>query len=216
MAQRRHHYELAFEHYLRDRRVPYVAVDEARKALLPDDAAVERRSGGAPGDPGSLKSFDFVLYGRDANLLVEIKGRKIARRPRAPTRDRLLAPSPGRLESWVTEEDVDSLLTWESLFGDGFRAAFVFVYWCDELPKAALFEEVFEFRERWYALRAVPLAGYAALMKPRSQRWRTVHLSTADFDRISTSLCARAGSGGGALQRPPGLVASLSDLEVVE
>ncbi len=81
MAQRRHHYELAFEHYLRDRRVPYVAVDEARKALLPEDAQL------LVTDPGlgqrSLKSFDFVLYGRDANLLVEIKGRRVAKRRNA-------------------------------------------------------------------------------------------------------------------------------------
>ena len=33
VAQRRFHYEQAFEHYLRANRVPYVAVDEAKKAL---------------------------------------------------------------------------------------------------------------------------------------------------------------------------------------
>ncbi|MFM9996144.1 MAG: HYExAFE family protein [Phycisphaerales bacterium] len=215
MAQRRHHYELAFEHYLRDRRIPYVAVDEARKALLPDDPAFRMAPPDRNGAAASLKSFDFVLYGRDANLLIEIKGRKIARRVRAVRRARHGPPSAGRLESWVTEEDVDSLLTWERLFGDGFRAAFVFVYWCDELPAAALFEEVFEFRGRWYAIRAVPLSRYAASMKPRSRRWRTVHVSSADFDRISTCLCGRAGSpGGGALQHDADPVASASVLEV--
>src|SRR5688572_22372104 len=35
MAQRRFHYEQAFEHFLRANRVPYVAVDEAKKALMP-------------------------------------------------------------------------------------------------------------------------------------------------------------------------------------
>ena len=30
MAQRRFHYEQAFEHYLRANRAPYVAVDEAK------------------------------------------------------------------------------------------------------------------------------------------------------------------------------------------
>lgn len=35
MAQRRHHYEQAFEAFLRDQRIPYVAVNEAKKALVP-------------------------------------------------------------------------------------------------------------------------------------------------------------------------------------
>ena len=39
MAQRRHHYEAAFEGYLRQRRIPYVAVDEAKKSLLPGSPA---------------------------------------------------------------------------------------------------------------------------------------------------------------------------------
>lgn len=208
MAQRRHHYELAFEQYLRDRRVPYVAVDEARKALLPDEAMLRVSVDGA--DQSSLKSFDFVLYGREENLLIEIKGRRIARRPpRSPTprtsRGGSQLASSGRLETWVTEDDVGSLSTWERLFGEGFRAAFVFVYWCDELPPAALFEEVFEFRGRWYALRAVPLAQYSAAMRPRSRRWRTVHVPTADFDRISTSLC---GSPHPALHPAAAAVAS--------
>jgi hypothetical protein len=193
MAQRRHHYELAFEHYLRERRVPYLAVDEARKALLP---------GGAPPAAGgpALKSFDFVLYGAGANLLVEVKGRRIAPRPR---RDGRPAPA-GRLESWVTEDDVGSLRTWERLFGEGFSAAFVFLYWCDASPSRPLFEETFEFRGRWYAVRALTVEAYARAMRPRSPRWRTVHLSTADFDRLSTALCAP----GDALHRPAAAVAS--------
>ena len=52
MTQRRFHYEQAFEHYLRANRVPYVAVDEARKTLLPAHDPLE-----------AIKSFDFVVYG---------------------------------------------------------------------------------------------------------------------------------------------------------
>ena len=33
MTQRRFHYEQAFEHYLRANAIPYVAVDEAKRAL---------------------------------------------------------------------------------------------------------------------------------------------------------------------------------------
>lgn len=188
MAQRRHHYERAFEQYLRATRVPYISVDEAKKALLPDIARF--RSARAAQDAGglALKSFDFVIYGEGINLLVEVKGRRIGGR----------AESTGRLESWVTREDVESLLAWERLFGAGFTATFVFLYWCEAQPPDALFEEIFEDRGRWYSVRACPAVDYAARMKTRSPRWGTVDLARADFDQISGALI---GSPGSALHR---------------
>jgi hypothetical protein len=192
------HYEGAFAQYLRDRRIPYVAVDEARKALLPDSGPAC-----AAGGSGALKSFDFVLYGPGVNLLADVKGRRLGgRRPALSTGCRTAPPGPGRavsrpaprsawkgrLECWATQEDVDSLLAWERLFGDGFLAAFVFVYWCDEQPPAPLFEEVFEHRGRWYVVRAVPAGRYAASMKPRSLKWRTVDMPAAAFERDSRPL----------------------------
>lgn len=187
MAQRRHHYENAFEHYLRARRIPYVSVDEARKALLPDGgslAAPEASAGEAGGVKAgrALKSFDFVVYGEGTNLLLDIKGRKVARRPGG-------AATRSRLDSWATRDDVDSLLTWRRLFGAGFDAALVFVYWCDDQPPDGLFQEVFAHRERWYAVRAVLLDAYLDAMKVRSARWRTVHVPVDEFERISQPFC---------------------------
>jgi len=198
VGQRRHHYEVALEARLRAVRTPYVSVREVRKALLPEGAALRLAPGGDPGSAGgpahgkALKSFDFVVYGGGSsgasNLLIEVKGRKIPRP--APAKRETQgqaagAPRRGRLECWVTQDDVDSLTVWERLFGPEFEAAFLFVYWCDEQPPDALFEEIFEHRGRWYALRAVRLADYRALLRPRSRRWGTVHLSKADFDRVS-------------------------------
>lgn len=176
--QPRHHYETAFQDYLRARRIPYIAVNEARKALLPDPV-----SGPAPSAPDSLKSFDFVIYGNPLNLLVEIKGRKVAARPGSRSTT---------LQNWATQDDLDALLAWERLFGDGFRAALVFIYWCQEQPPTPLFEDLFESRGRWYAVRAVLASDYAAAMKPRSPRWRTVHMSSAAFTRLSQPLSALA------------------------
>ena len=63
MADRSIHYEAAFEAFLRDRGIPYVAVDEAKKALFAD---------------ARLKSFDFVVYSKNGpNLLVDVKGRQL-------------------------------------------------------------------------------------------------------------------------------------------
>jgi len=185
VAQSRHHYERAFENYLRACRLPYIAVSEARKALLPETARGRDRLprlGPWTDAPPSLKSFDFVVYAPapGGNLLIDIKGRRIANSTRNGS-----PLAAGRLECWVTQEDVDSLTRWESLFGEGFAGAFVFVYWCDAQPPDALFQEVFEERGRWYAVRSIRVRDYAACMKTRSARWGTVDLPRADFERLS-------------------------------
>jgi hypothetical protein len=189
-VQRRHHYEQAFESYLRAHRVPYVAVDEARKALLPDHARLTvREAHHEDARARALKSFDFVIYPRagtggdqgTGNLLIDVKGRKVSARSRR-------GDAAGRLETWVTEEDISSLAAWQTLFGAGFRSAFAFVYWCDAQPPDGLFQHVIEHRDRWYAVRGILLDDYAAAMRTRSVKWRTVHLAAADFDRLSRPL----------------------------
>ena len=105
MAKRSNHYDVAFEEYLRERRSPYVAVDEQRRSLRCDV---------------SLKSMDFIVYSdTDHNLLVDVKGRRF--------------PSGGagqyhKWENWATEDDLVSLLKWEQVFGGDFRALLVFAY----------------------------------------------------------------------------------------
>jgi hypothetical protein len=136
-----------------------------------------------------VKTFDFVVYGPETRLLVDVKGRKIGARRASGS------CSPGRLESWVTEDDVVSMGAWESAFGEGFTAAFVFLYRCAAPPPSALFQEVFEHRGVWYSVRAVWLDLYRDAMKTRSARWRTVHAPTAAFERISQPLRGMIGAG---------------------
>ena len=47
MVNRDNHYEAAFEAYLRDRHVPYVAVDELKRSLTADGQ--------------SIKNLDFIV-----------------------------------------------------------------------------------------------------------------------------------------------------------
>ncbi|MCA9282734.1 MAG: HYExAFE family protein [Phycisphaeraceae bacterium] len=179
MAQRRHHYERAFEGFLRANRIPYISVDEARRALLPESARLTLS--GDPAGVNALKSFDFVVYSPNPgqpNLLVEVKGRKVPHVPSGSGRK-------GRFECWVSGDDVESLPKWEQLFGPGFRACFAFIYWCDGHPPDGLFNEVFVQDDRWYAVRSVLFRDYAQHMKPRSRKWGTMHLSAADFDALS-------------------------------
>ncbi|MEM0913215.1 MAG: HYExAFE family protein [Planctomycetota bacterium] len=163
--QRRHHYEQAFEHFLRANGIPYVAVDEAKRAL----------SGGASKLP--LKSFDFVVYAEGKpNLLVDVKGRKHA------------GTTGKQLQNWVTRDDVTSMQKWAGIFGDGFEPAFAFLFWCDRQPPDALFLDVFEFGERWYAVLAARLSDYTPAMRERSAKWDTVSIPAAEFNRIAVPL----------------------------
>lgn len=160
MADRTVHYEAAFEAYLRARGTPYVPVDEAKRALFAR---------------AKLKSFDFVVYGGAgrSNLIVDVKGRRFSSN----------APRPGSMQNWVTETDVDDMTHWEHLFGDGFRGTFCFAYWID--PPIAPEPAMFEHREKWYWLWGVDLTEYRRAMRPRSAKWKTVHLRTADFRELA-------------------------------
>lgn len=184
MAQRRHHAERAFERLLRDQRVPYVAVNEARKSLLPDAARLRlARDRGEQ----TLKNFDFIVYGDNTNLLVEVKGRTVPAPKRPPP-----AGARPRLECWVTLDDIEALRSWQRLFGPGYEPVFVFVYACQGPPPDGLFAEVIEQGGAWYALRAITLDDYVSRMRTRSPRWRTVHLAQEDFDRLSRPFAAPA------------------------
>jgi len=165
MVLRRFHYDLAFEHYLRDNGIPYLSVDEAKRTLTHTYPPIK------------LKSFDFVVYSAQAeNLLIDVKGRK---HTGGPLRSQ---------QNWVTQDDLNSLEKWRGLFGEGFTPVFVFFYWCEESPPDMLFQEVFQHGDRWYVPWAVPLDAYRRCMKPRSPRWRTFSLPAADFETVARPL----------------------------
>jgi len=168
MVLRRFHYDLAFEHYLRAKAIPYVAVDEAKRALAgPDGLHV----------PQSLKSFDFVVYSQSGpNLLVDVKGRKHSGR------------SSRSFDNWVTEADIECMTRWEQIFGQDFQGTFAFLYWCDAQPPDALFTEIFESGNRWYALLAIRLADYRPHITQRSAKWQTVNIPAQQFNQLSRPL----------------------------
>ncbi|MEM9083091.1 MAG: HYExAFE family protein [Planctomycetota bacterium] len=177
MAQRRHHYEAAFEEYLRANQLPYLAVNEAKRALLPEGARSKLQTVDG-GDEVGIKNFDFLVTDQDRHLIIDVKGRKIPRRKKATARG-------GRLESWVTRDDLASLAVWEELLGEGYAAWFVFMYLCEDQPADGLFQEVFSHSGSWYALRSIDARTYSKHMTVRSTRWRTVHLSTEAYERLS-------------------------------
>ena len=161
MADRTVHYEAAFEAFLREKGIPCVAVDEAKKALFAN---------------AKLKSFDFVVYSKNGpNLLIDVKGRQ--------ARSRGSPGARGSFETWATEQDVNDLVQWEQVFGDGYKAVLTFIYWID--PPLTPEPGMFEFRDRWYLLIGVDLAEYRDHMRRRSAKWETVALAAEDFRSLA-------------------------------
>jgi hypothetical protein len=156
-------YETAFEAFLREQGLCYVAVDEARRAVLGD----------VP-----VKNLDFIVLGpTGARLLVDVKGRQF---PGGP------AEKPRYVwESWATRDDVDGLTHWQSLFGADYQPLFVFMY--RVLPTVTLNDtpDVWRFKNETYLFRAVTLDDYRKNMRVRSPRWGTVGLPKGTFEQIA-------------------------------
>lgn len=169
MAQRSNHYEAAFEDYLRAKGWPYVAVDEAKKAIFANIA---------------VKSFDFIVYSDSGpNLLVDVKGRRFPDAAGARKRG-----SSRTWENWVTRQDISGLQEWEKVFGSDFLATLVFAYWLQGPPQRAPFEDVHLFRRKHYAFVAVALAEYITAAHPRSSKWQTVTIPSAEFAKTVRSI----------------------------
>ncbi len=162
MTRRHIHYEAAFEDYLRSQGLPYIAVDEKKKAIF---------SG------ARIKSFDFLLYCPDSPVwLVDVKGRKF---PYDGTGGKRY------WENWVTRDDLEDLTRWQDTFGSGFEAVFVFAYWLtgsgERLPTAY----VHTFRDEHYCFLVTRVEEYAEHCRERSPKWDTVTVSAPKFRELA-------------------------------
>jgi hypothetical protein len=156
---RSNHYEVAFESYLQGHGRCYVAVDETRRSLDGDE---------------SVKSPDFLVFGGEARLVVDVKGRRFPAGP--PQRPRRV------WECWSEQADIDGLSRWAQLAGAGYRGLLVFAYHLlpvVEMPAST--PDLWTCRGRRYLFRAVAVADYRKHMRVRSPRWRTVTLPLSRF-----------------------------------
>lgn len=162
MANRDNHYEAAFEAWLRERRVPYVAVDEARRSRFPG---------------GSIKSLDFIVSPSDGfSWLVDVKGRRF------PSGS---GDAKQYWKNWSTHDDLVSLARWERWFGEQFGGLFVFAYNVigDRSPLPA--ERLFEFRGGLYGFVGIRVRDYAMHARRISARWNTLAISATQFRQLA-------------------------------
>jgi len=157
------HYESSFVDYLRGRGVPYVPVDETRRAIFAGSR---------------IKSFDVLVYPREgARWIVDIKGRKF---PYYSSRG-------GRRywENWVERDDLEGLREWQTVFGEDFEACFIFAYLLDGPPDRWPPTRPHYFRGGYYAFYRVRLNDYLEHARQRSPSWQTLTMSRADYRRIA-------------------------------
>ena len=156
-------YEAAFETFLKEQGLCYVAVDETRRAVL----------GEVP-----VKNLDFIVLGPSgAKLLVDVKGRRF---PGGP------ADKPRYVwESWATQEDVNGLTHWQALFGNDYLPLFVFMY--RVMPTVTLDDtpDVWRSKDETYLFRAVTLDDYRKHLRVRSPKWATVDLPKQMFNQVA-------------------------------
>lgn len=159
MAQRHNHYEAAFGAWLRWLEIPYVAVNESRRAVTGNR---------------SLKNVDFIVspVAASRSWLVDVKGRRF------PT-------GSSYWKNWSTADELASLANWETVFGDRFTGLLVFAYNVigDQAPLPA--EELFVYHGGLYAFVAMRLDHYTSWSKPLSARWGTVTVPVARFRSLA-------------------------------
>lgn len=160
MARLTNHYEAAFEAWLIDHDLPYLAVDERRRNQLEDV---------------SLKSMDFLVpLECGQTLVIDVKGRRSPKTAKAK-----------RWENWCPEDDIRSLKHWESIFGPGYQAMLVFAYELQNSPENLCrsphsASSLLRFSDQDYLFEAITIASYQQAMRRRSVSWKTVHLLAAD------------------------------------
>ena len=167
MTRRHNHYEAAFEACLRENEVPYVAVDEAKRA----------RMGGR-----SLKSLDFIVspVGGAHRWLVDVKGRRFG------------SSGAGKRhqawKNWSTRDDIESMAHWQQLFGPPFTPLLAFAYEIvdDVAPLAA--NQLFRFRKRLYGMVAIRFDHYVSGARVISPRWGTCAMPSERFRELARPL----------------------------
>jgi hypothetical protein len=158
------HYEKAFESWLKDNGIQYLAVDQQKRAAF---------------SKSKIKSFDFLFYAPDSNAYIaEIKGRKFTSKT---------FTAFGSLPNWVTIDDVKGLESWTEIFGKNYQGLFIFVYNLENIDVDADGREIFEYRDKRYVFMAVMLDDYKNGVTIRSKKWATVHLSAEYYKNCVVS-----------------------------
>ena len=155
------HYEKAFEAYLKEQKIPFLAMAERYRNPLDDGS--------------TLKNIDFVISRPvGSSWLIDVKGRKFPGHKNG-----------GYWKHWTTRDDLVGLQHWEKMFGSRFSALLVFAYliWGSKSPLPE--HQLFEYRGSLYGFVGISVADYLPEARLLSPKWRTFSMPTEKFRQLA-------------------------------
>jgi len=155
------HYEKAFEAYLKEQKIPFMAMAERYRNPLDDGS--------------TLKNLDFVISRSvGTSWLIDVKGRKFPG-----------GKQGGYWKQWTTRDDLIGLQHWETMFGERFSALFVFAYLICGNKSPLPEHQLFEYRNHLYGFIGISVADYLTEIRLLSPRWRTFAMPTERFRQLA-------------------------------
>jgi hypothetical protein len=130
------HQEVAFERYLRDRGVSYLAIDEAKRPVAID------------------KNFDFLVFAESRVLAIDVKGKQLPYRGKG-----------GFLwETWIHAKDLTGLRQWEnmlkSLLKCPVESLLTYVYLINDEKYLRDFQTTCKYQGNTYGIKAITITEF--------------------------------------------------------
>lgn len=150
------HYEVMFEHFLRENEILYIAIDEKKRPLV---------------DGKSVKNFDFIVSSFNGKFLVDIKGKEFSHR---------------RWENWVHESDLTGLRVWGNHFNAFIPLLVIPYLVDNDKDESLLqkYADIRKFKNHTYAILAVTLSDYYSRAKRRAKKFDAIDVKTEEFKKI--------------------------------
>jgi hypothetical protein len=144
LVKRNVHQEVAFEHYIRDKDVSYVAIDEAKRPLAID------------------KNFDFLVFTKTKVLVVDVKGKQIP----------YIGKGGFPWETWIHSKDLTGLRQWEDMFKSllncPVESLLVFVYLINDKSYIKDFQTIYKYHGNTYGIVGITITEFEKNKKVRS------------------------------------------------
>jgi len=130
------HQEVAFEHYLRDKGVSYLAVDEAKRPVAVD------------------KNFDFLIFTESKVLATDVKGKQLP----------YLGKGGFLWETWIHSKDVTGLRQWENMLKSLLRcpaeSLLTYVYLINDKSYVKDFRTTYKYQGKTYGMKAITITDF--------------------------------------------------------
>jgi hypothetical protein len=135
---------VAFEHFLRDKKISYLAIDEAKRPVEID------------------KNFDFLVFTESKAFMVDVKGKQIP----------YTGGSGFPWETWIHQKDLTGLKQWQDrlrpLFKCEVESLIAYVYWIKDESFAPHFGTRYKYSDKNYGMKAITLSNFEKHKKIRS------------------------------------------------